>query len=1159
MPVLLFACGCVLSAAPEFPGFNDLKEPLLVPNGSEITIDRDGNYCLNGIPRFFIGTQIEQKIKAAMAPTAGYPPELKWLYEQVPDYRMMQRVGVDLLGYLVDDGWVREHVPKFRSFFFNETEMAEYRKLFREYRLPMYVDYTAAPWAQGVLSRLRKQASLPDEVFTSTGAMGSGQHWVPYCLANPQGRKLYLEYWAHGANQLKRYGGKALFYELLNEPAYYDPCPANRKQFVEFLKRKYRTADELNRVWKSRYPDFEEVGKFRRRTDNPGLFVDWCKFTEQQITEICREGNKLIRSIDPGARTCVQIMGGNNYRVLPNSCVNTYELSKFSDVISLPTAGGCAISDIGLESPASSALATRPLPPAMTEGILLRHYFRSIGEGKPIHDGECYSGFGKNSLHTVLWLQMARGGNAAYLFLWGKRAWEWKPAGSEQGGIRIAELLPFHILNPYGMATSKLTQIMQVKKEFLQLGDLLIPRNRKIPRETAVLLSFPSERMAQISGDLGKDAIRTYTAALEFSHVPMDVILEEQLAERSPRYRVIIAAGVRNIDPRTLEIMTQYVRRGGVLILGEQPFPEDEYGNPVARNEMLDFQTETVSSGTGTLNLQLPRCGLLDGAIQARLKNVPVSARNWKTVATLDGKPAVLCKRYGKGTVYFIGAEFPDYSLAALLAPILQKHGVNPVVRVIDSARGDLAVNVELHSAKNDSGMQAFLMFNWDKYPKTVRLEAESFRTAGRAADLYAGRELAIRNGGVTVLLPPHMRTVVVNGPAKEHLARFGAFPSQTDADLAERIRSATPKKEPKTREDRVVYSPDLRCTRPLDLRRFCNRGFTDRIAGDGKGGWTDQGSTNSLRGVPWGIHTFNGVPCEIIRFDQNDDRTCMVFDSKHLAEGFGLKSSGEIPVHAKLRNVFAFQTGAWVQGTSRLTYRLHYVDGSHRDLSAPVYNWWISKHDRKEAAWINSENRGFFIRKLPNPEPGKEVKSLEIVSSSRDAIPIVIAVTVEEMPDQKKQIPLPPTWKTGTWNGAKLHSQNGVYRLESGKDVKDWAGMSFRAPSGGDGLALPESGEFVLEIASLRDSWNNPVSGQSIQFFLHIQRADGKVIHSRKLNLKSGIPSREIRPGAQTARFPLTKLYAPAPGDRLRLLSIQFVGLAPEAGVEIRNIRFEE
>jgi len=41
---------------------------------------------------------------------------------------------------------------------------------------------------------------------------------------------------------------------------------------------------------------------------------------------------------------------------------------------------------------------------------------------------------------------------------------------------------------------------------------------------------------------------------------------------------------------------------------------------------------------------------------------------------------------------------------------------------------------------------------------------------------------------------------------------------------------------------------------RRLDLRAFVNRGFQDDVAGDGKGGWTDEGFDRDLHLFPQNI-----------------------------------------------------------------------------------------------------------------------------------------------------------------------------------------------------------------------------------------------------------------------------------------------------------------
>ncbi len=56
----------------------------------------------------------------------------------------------------------------------------------------------------------------------------------------------------------------------------------------------------------------------------------------------------------------------------------------------------------------------------------------------------------------------------------------------------------------------------------------------------------------------------------------------------------------------------------------------------------------------------------------------------------------------------------------------------------------------------------------------------------------------------------------------------------------------------------------------PLSITEYCNSGFVDETpAGDGKGGWTDQGKENSLSGFPQGKVEFNEIPFQIPQGDK--------------------------------------------------------------------------------------------------------------------------------------------------------------------------------------------------------------------------------------------------------------------------------------------------
>ena len=46
-----------------------------------------------------------------------------------------------------------------------------------------------------------------------------------------------------------------------------------------------------------------------------------------------------------------------------------------------------------------------------------------------------------------------------------------------------------------------------------------------------------------------------------------------------------------------------------------------------------------------------------------------------------------------------------------------------------------------------------------------------------------------------------------------------------------------------------------------VDLKSAVNRGFRDETAGDGRGGWFDQGPANDMSGFKSGVRNFSGVP----------------------------------------------------------------------------------------------------------------------------------------------------------------------------------------------------------------------------------------------------------------------------------------------------------
>src|SRR5687767_9776897 len=73
----------------------------------------------------------------------------------------------------------------------------------------------------------------------------------------------------------------------------------------------------------------------------------------------------------------------------------------------------------------------------------------------------------------------------------------------------------------------------------------------------------------------------------------------------------------------------------------------------------------------------------------------------------------------------------------------------------------------------------------------------------------------------------------------------------------------------------------------PVDISKVANRAFLDDKAGNGGGGWSDEGLGNSLRGFTPGKRHFAGLEFKILNPENNNGNACIVFGlgKQNLAE----------------------------------------------------------------------------------------------------------------------------------------------------------------------------------------------------------------------------------------------------------------------------------
>lgn len=179
-----------------------------------------------------------------------------------------------------------------------------------------------------------------------------------------------------------------------------------------------------------------------------------------------------------------------------------------------------------------------------------------------------------------------------------------------------------------------------------------------------------------------------------------------------------------------------------------------------------------------------------------------------------------------------------------------------------------------------------------------------------------------------------------------------------------------------------------------ISLRDIANFGFRDDVEGDGRGGWTDQGSSNDMRILPAGPLQASGVIFDIVDADANDGRGALVLGR---ADQAFLPKDAEIVIPQELgqeatnwRNLYLLHSAAWLPRAGESVGRviLRHSDGmetTHEIISGrDVANWW-SPHTLTNGAvgWIGSNQSsevGLYVSRIPIE--GEPVESIRLESS---------------------------------------------------------------------------------------------------------------------------------------------------------------------------------
>ena len=1111
LTALLAAAASALLAAdatpPLFPVVGDLEPALRMPEGARFEIGPDGNFLVDGRPRFLLGTlyYLAFSDKTGLEPGPGYAPEDAWIYESPPTRDYLQRLGFDAAGGEVSTSWMRKYRPEPGFKRAGRLVDWDFATNFWRSGLPCILDLTAATWSHGGLP-FDKRRGPPARAFVDDPH--GPCHFISYSLVTDEGRDVWRTFWRTGAEELRAHGARPFAYELFNEPRYDDRSPGAREAFAAFLSEKFGgDPAAMDAAWGSSFGSFEAAAAFEKTGVSVGLGVEWLKFREAAFEAGVKLGIETIREVDPDARFCFQPLAraADLDRVLG--------AEKHCQVVMTQTGGD-----------------------DLWENLRLL----ALADGKPLVDGETYFRNSRASHRGKLVRHFAMGLDATYYFKWERRLSEVSPR-NEEGLARLFERYPWLGLNPVGTPPEALAGLMDGKRDIAAVQDLFGPRGRGLPpaRRVAVLSSLPTARLAEAAGLRCHALEREAALALAVgAHVPVDAIFEEQLPEgRLDRYKVLVAAGVAATYPATRGILRDWVERGGALILVGEAMELDEYARPSPSEFPGISLGEEIGGEPRTFRFAPVRPTPRPMRTYEAAPYREISfGDGWRTLAEFpDGRPIVADRRVGHGAVVYVGARFANAVGEGGLLAALADNSIFPTCEALDPATGEPVPDIEVHAARGADFDVGFIVENRGLAPRAVRFFPRGFFHAPALAEVsrraFLGSDKA---GAVLLLLEPNVPVVLRGGTRSSVEAALSAAPRAWNegasawggtthaesAETAEVSGGASSPSEPSaetggeaahsafsiqhsalpiepyseverhaaewlaahtsaSRARAKAFSVDPARVKFLDLRDAATVPYGDKVADDGQGGWTDQGE-NCLENAPWGVTDCNGVPFDFIRPDQNGERAAVVLRSTR--QPWLPEAVRGIRADVRAEALWFLHAGAFLEpGREAFRYVVRYADGTSLALPMRGYiefdDWWMhgpvpGGRDAMpcKPGWLNAKSRGFHVWRWENPFPEKTIATIDIESANTKTAPIVEAITAELARGDLQSVPVSGRPKLKPWGDAQAAPAESAEFI-SFADSRPWAGCALQYPQP---IEVPDSTsradlEFLLTAPDLR------------------------------------------------------------------------------------------
>ena len=473
-----------------------------------------------------------------------------------------------------------------------------------------------------------------------------------------------------------------------------------KKLFQDWVKARYGTLENLNArwttsYWSETYQSWDQI-PIQTSYGNPGLLLSWKRFVSDTWRSYQKNQIDAIRPHSDKRQWITTNMMGwfDGY--------DHYTVSQDLDMASWDDYVGT-----GHLNPVSNGAAHD-----LTRGLLRKNFW--VMETQPgfVNWSADNNSLDKGEVRAMAWHDVGHGADAVSY-------WQWRSAlnGQEE----------YHgtLVGADGTPVPLYAEVAQLGAEFAKAGRAL--KGTTVVSQVAVLQDYDSrwaidwQRHNKASSPV--DEIVQYYGAVRAVAHSVDVVSPKVDLSQ---YKLVVAPALNVMTDEVAKNLVAYVKGGGNLVMGQrsgmkngdnglaverQPGPLAELlGGRVEQFYALD-STVPVSGvwGTGPTKVWAELLGVTN-------PETKVLMTYGKSNGWLDGQPAALTRKVGKGSVTYIGADLGPEQMAAAGKWMVEMSGAAVTF-------GALPEGVDLYE-RQGGGKDVWILINFGESAQTVAVPA---------------------------------------------------------------------------------------------------------------------------------------------------------------------------------------------------------------------------------------------------------------------------------------------------------------------------------------------------------------------------------------------------------------------------------------------------